>query len=72
MRKAERVFEIHKQAEFLTRQVTSLRQYLEDNGGGMWKDVVKTELMCMLERFAIIERESSAEINAEYNMKKAS
>ena len=72
MSNTERAYEIHKQADLLTSQVTSLRQYLEDNGGGMWKDVVKTELTCMLERLAIIKRESVAEFNAEFDERMAS
>ena len=63
---ANRAFEIHKQADFLTNQVMSLRQYVEDNGGGMWKDVVKSELTCVLERIAIIEHESAVEFGTEF------
>ena len=72
MRNVERAFEIHKQADLLTNQVTNLRQYVEDNGGGMWKDVVKSELTCMLERLAIIKHESAVEFHIEVTEQKAS
>ena len=72
MKNADRAFEIHKQADLLTDQVRSLRQYLKDSGGGMWKDVIITELSCMLERLAIISRESIVEFNEEFNEQKAS
>ena len=72
MGNANRTFEIHKQADLLTAQVKSLRQYLKDSGGGMWKDVVITELACVLERLAIIKCESAVEFNEKFNERKAS
>ena len=71
MKNADRAFEIHKQADLLTDQVRSLRQYLKDSGGGMWKDVVITELSCMLERLAIIKCKSADEFNEEFTERKA-
>lgn len=72
MKNADRAFEIHKQADLLTEQVRSLRQYLKDSGGGMWKDIVMTELTCVLERLAIIKCESAEEFNEEFIARKAS
>ena len=72
MRNVDRAFEIHKQADLLTAQVKSLRQYVKDSGGGMWKDIVMTELSCVLERLAIITCTSADEFNEEFNERKAS
>ena len=72
MKNAKRAFAIYKQADLLTNQVMSLQQYVKDNGGGMWKDVVRTELACVLERLAMIKHESAVEFNEEFSEQKAS
>ena len=62
MRNQEREGRIRNQIDILTDQVQTLRQYVRDNGKGVWQDVVPSELSCILVRLELINRENNGAI----------
>lgn len=62
MKDQERVRRIRNQIDILSDQVLTLRQYVRDNGKGVWQDVVQSELSCILVRLELINRENNGAI----------